>query len=94
MELIQEALQYPEKTPERRKVYNRILRLIQQSGFLRRDFSPSYPDALQQMWLYFFENLEQVDKVHWPRVKEPFKDHPCIFGRLNKFLKGRMQDEQ
>lgn len=92
--LIEEGLQAPPKSAERRKIHNSMVRLIQQSRKLRRHNSPCYEDALQQTWLYFFDNLYEVNREKWPRVGQPFKEHPCIIGRLNAFLKGRIQDEQ
>ena len=94
MALIKAALQCPPQSARRRKIHNSMVRLVQQAGRLRRCPSPVYEDALQQMWLYFFENLYEVDRKKWPRVGQPFKDHPCIMGRLNAFLRGRIQDER
>lgn len=84
---IREACQSTTKR-QRQKKNNEILRLIQQSGKLRCDRSPHCGDCLQQVWLYFFENLCQVNREKYPRIKTPFCEEPNIIGRLKLRLNG------
>ncbi|MGB6166268.1 MAG: hypothetical protein WBF52_01665, partial [Geitlerinemataceae cyanobacterium] len=85
--LIREGLPHPQNSPQRRKIVNRIVRKIQQSGKLLRSSSPHYEDALMETWRYFLRNLWEADTA------EPFSDPACkILNRLNKYLKYRVQD--
>ena len=97
--LIGEVCQFQAKSAERlkfeyhtRRLNNRILRLIQESGKLRRDRSPHYGGCLQQLWLYFFENLCAVNREGYPRIKIPFCEANNIMARLNLRLRGCIQD--
>lgn len=67
-QLIREVCQYPAKSARRGKGHNQILQLIQRAGKLRCDASPHCRDCLQQVWLYFFENLCQVNTEKYPRM--------------------------
>ncbi|MGB5900814.1 MAG: hypothetical protein WBG66_21670 [Geitlerinemataceae cyanobacterium] len=85
--LIREGLPHPPNSPQRRKIVNRIVRKIQQSGKLLRSSSPHYEDALSDTWRYFLRNLWEADTA------DPFSDPACkILNRLNKYLKFRVQD--
>lgn len=85
--LIREGLQYSPNSAQRRKIVNRILRKLQQSGKLWRISSPHYEDALSETWRYFWRNLWEADTA------DPFSEPACkILNRLNKYLKFRVRD--
>lgn len=90
--LLQGVCQSPAGSARRRKGQNQIIRLIQQSGHLRRYQSPHYEDCLQQLWLYLFDNLCAVNTQRYPKVKIPFCEEPRIVGRLNLRLRGLIND--
>ena len=91
-QLIQEVCQAPAKSARRRKGQNQILRLIQQSGKLKRERSPHYEGCIQITWLYLFENLCEVNRERYPRVEIPFCEAPNILSRLNLRLGGCIKD--
>ncbi|MGC9505785.1 sigma-70 family RNA polymerase sigma factor [Baaleninema sp.] len=64
-QLVVEARRYPLGSVERQRRLCQIYRLVSQSGKLWRDSAPYYNDALQEMWEYCFDRLEEYD----PRVK-------------------------
>lgn len=85
--LIREGLPHPPNSPQRRKIVNRIIRKIQQSGKLLRSSSPDYEDVLSETWRYFLRNLWEADTA------DSFSDPACkIVNRLNKYLKFRVGD--
>ncbi|MBD2094457.1 sigma-70 family RNA polymerase sigma factor [Trichocoleus sp. FACHB-591] len=87
-QLVQEVCQHPLNSPQRRKGFNRIIRMIQQSGKLWRAAEPYYEDALQDTWLHFSRNLCEATTAEQPYgAKECF-----IIARLNAYLKRRLQD--
>lgn len=87
-QLVQEVCQYPVNSPQRRKGFNRIIRMIQQSGKLWRAAEPYYEDALQDMWLHFSRNLCEATTA-----EQPYCAEGCfIIARLNAYLKRRLQD--
>jgi hypothetical protein len=97
--LIEEVCEFQAESAERlkfkyhtRRLNNRIRRLIQESGKLRRDRSPHYEGCLQQLWLYFFENLCAVNRKGYPRIEIPFCKANNIMARLNLRLRGCIQD--
>ena len=61
--LIQEALTYPDHSPERQQCLNRIYVLVMKSGKLWRDYSNPdyYGDAVNDMWYECFTHLEDYD---------------------------------
>lgn len=93
-QLIRAVCQSPAKSAQWRTGRNQILRLIQQSGLLRcdRDRSSHYEGCLQQLWLYFFENLCAVNRERYPRIEIPFCEANNIMARLNLRLRGCIQD--
>lgn len=92
-QLIDEVCQFlPEARAQRRKGHNQIQRLIVKSGKLRRDRSVHYEGCLQQLWLYFFENLCKVNTEKYPRIKTPFCKELNIIARLILRLDGCIVD--
>ena len=91
-QLIQEVCQAPAKSARRRKGQNQILRLIQQSGKLGHQRSPHYESCIQITWLYLFENLCEVNRERYPRIKLPFCGALNIMSRLNLRLGGCIND--
>jgi len=88
-QLIHEACQFPPENYQRRKRFNQIIRLIQQSRKLWREQSPYYEDALQEMWLHFSRNLCEKDTA------QSYNCEQCqVIARLNKYLKYRSTDER
>jgi hypothetical protein len=88
--LIQQGLQYPQNSPQQRKIVNILVRKIQQSGRLWRSSSPHYEDALLGTWHYFLRNLWEATKA-----EKPFSDPSCkVLPRLNTYLKFRLRDAE
>ncbi|MDV2998025.1 MAG: hypothetical protein N4J56_007730 [Chroococcidiopsis sp. SAG 2025] len=90
---IREACQSSTKR-QRQKENNKILWLIQESGKLRCNGSFYCEGCLQQVWLYFWENLCEVNREKYPRIKAPFCEEPHIIGRLKLRLNGCIRDAQ
>lgn len=87
-QLVRQVCQYPVDSRQRRKGFNQIIRMIQQSGKLWRDSVPYYEDALQDTWLHFSRNLCEATTA-----EQPYCDEACfIIARLNAYLKRRLQD--
>ena len=90
-ELIKLACEHPRNTPQRRRVFNQIIKIIQQSDSLWREGTQYYEDALQKTWLYFALNLCKEQEIN--TADEPFCSEDCkVIARLNKYLKWRLKD--
>jgi hypothetical protein len=60
-QLVAEACTHPPRTIERQQAIQAIYQLVMQSGKLWREYTPYYGDALQQMWEYCCQHLEEYD---------------------------------
>ncbi len=60
-QLVAEARTYPPESVDRRQKLNKIIRLVTKSGKLWKEYSDYYNDAVQQMWEYCCQNLEEYD---------------------------------
>ena len=89
-QLIGQGMDYAPQSLERRKLRNELVRRIQQAKILYQptaEEQPFYADALSTMWRYFFKHLWESDRAR------PFSQPGYwIVGRLNKRLKGELQD--
>jgi hypothetical protein len=59
--LVAEACTYPPRSLKRQQTIERIYRLVMKSGRLWREYTPYYGDALQEMWVYCCQHLEEYD---------------------------------
>ncbi len=66
-ELIATALLYPSQSLERQQVLAQVHLLVMKSGKLWREHASYYNDALQEMWEYCCEHLEEYN----PDIKGP-----------------------
>lgn len=66
-ELIATALLYPSQSLERQQVLAQMHLLVMKSGKLWREHTSYYNDALQEMWEYCCEHLEEYN----PDIKGP-----------------------
>ncbi len=83
--LVKEACKHPHGSASRQKNLTRIMRLIQNK--LWQENTPYYGDALQQTWVYFYQNICQI------RTGEPYDpSNGSIIPWLNSYLKQRLQD--
>lgn len=60
-QLMDEARSCPAADRERRQKFTEIFRLVSRSRKLWRENTPYYEDALQEMWEYCYQNLEEYD---------------------------------
>jgi hypothetical protein len=60
-QLVAEACTHPPKSVDRQRALQEIYRLVMKSGKLWREYTPYYADALQQMWEYCCQHLEEYD---------------------------------
>jgi len=91
-ELIQQGIGFAPDSLERRKLKNELVRRIQQAKVLYQptaEEKPFYADALSTMWRYFLTHLWESDRARL--FNQPGY---WIVGRLNKRLKGELQDLQ
>ncbi len=82
--LVLEARQYPAGSPQRQRLLTEIIRQIQRSGKVWRDYQipvEQYQDALQSTWIWFCQNLEKYD---------PMRANPTTW--FNCILKFRLMD--
>lgn len=59
--LIADALTYPVGSVKRQQKVQRIYQLVMKSKKLWKEYSPYYNDALQEMWEYCCQHLEEYD---------------------------------
>lgn len=60
-QLIHEACQHSERSSERRRLANRIIYKMQQSGQIKLQGSDHYEEALQQTWIWFGKKICEFD---------------------------------
>ncbi|MGL5082564.1 MAG: sigma-70 family RNA polymerase sigma factor [Microcoleaceae cyanobacterium] len=60
-QIVAEAKAYPPNSVERRQKLNQIIRLVMGSKKLWRESSDYYNDALQEMWEYCCQHIEDYD---------------------------------
>jgi hypothetical protein len=89
-QLIQQGMDNVPESLERRKLRNELVRRIQRAKVLYQptaEEQPFYADALSTMWRYFLTHLWESDHAR------PFSQPGYwIVGRLNKRLRGELQD--
>lgn len=84
-QLVHAACRYPVGHPQRQKYLTQIIRQV--SGKLWHEHTPYYPDALQQTWVYFCQNLCEG------KTGDPYDpERSSITTWLNAYLKRRLQD--
>jgi hypothetical protein len=84
-QLVIEACRHPPGSPRRQRALTQVIRLV--SNKLWREFSPYYPDALQQTWVYFCQN---VCEAGTGERYDP--ERSTVITWLNVYLKRRLQD--
>lgn len=91
-QLIQQGIGFAPESLERGRLRNELVRRIQKAKVLYQptaEEQPFYTDALSVMWRYFLTHLWESDRAR------PFSQPGYwIIGRLNKRLKGELQDLQ
>lgn len=60
-QLIAEACTHPPESLERQQKLSELYRLVMKSRRLWREYTPYYNDALQEMWEYCCQNLQEYD---------------------------------
>lgn len=60
-QLVAEARTHPPQSLPRQQKLQQLYRLVMKSGKLWKEYTPDYNDALQQMWEYCCQNIEQYD---------------------------------
>lgn len=83
--LVTEACKHPPGSAARQRNLTRIIRLI--GPKLWREHTPYYPDALQQTWVYFCQNICEGNTG---RAYDP--ERGTIVTWLNFYLKKRLHD--
>ena len=84
--LVLEARQYPAGSPQRQRILTDVIRQIQRSGKVWRDYQipvDQYQEALQMTWICFCKNIEQYD---------PTRANPITW--FNNMLKFKIKDVQ
>lgn len=84
-QLVIEACRHPPGSVQRQRALTQVIRIV--SKKLWRDSSPNYPDALQQTWVYFCQN---VCEAGTGARYDPEKSSVSTW--LNFYLKRRLQD--
>lgn len=82
---VTEACKHPPGSAARQRNLTRIIRLI--GSKLWREHTPYYPDALQQTWVYFCQNICEGNTG---RAYDP--ERGTIVTWLNFYLKKRLHD--
>lgn len=83
--MLTEACKHPAGSPERQKNLTKIIRLIKNK--LWKENTPYYPDALQQTWVYFCQNICEGN------TGRPYdRNRGSIVTWLNFYLKKRLHD--
>jgi hypothetical protein len=83
-QLVTEARRHLPGSAKRQKILTTIVRLISNKLWKK---TPYYQDALQQTWVYFCQNLCEINTCE---VYEPM--HGSVITWLNTYLKWRLQD--
>jgi hypothetical protein len=85
--LVVETCSHLPKSLERQQGLTKLIRLIEQSNKLWQERTPYYPDALQQTWMYFCQNIcERGTGEKYDPTRS------SILTWLNRYLKWRLQD--
>lgn len=66
--LIMRACAHSLGSPERQAAFAEMVRLVMRSGKLWRESTAYYPDALQEMWEYCFQHVDDPEKGYDPAV--------------------------
>lgn len=66
--LIVRACAHSLGSPERQAAFAEIVRLVMRSGKLWRESTAYYPDALQEMWEYCLQHIDDPEKGYNPAV--------------------------
>jgi DNA-directed RNA polymerase specialized sigma24 family protein len=91
--LLLEAREYPVGSPQRQRRLTYIIRQMQRSGKIWRDYQISvdqYNEALQQTWMYFCQNLNSYD----PTRANPLTWFNCILKFRIKDLRRKTIEEE
>ena len=88
LELIAEACGHLPGSLQRRRCLDRLIRDIIKSGKLWKENTPYYPDALQQTWIYFANNLCEATTAKRPYDPETSR----LTTWLNAYLRNRLLD--
>lgn len=83
-QLVLQACQHPPGSPARQKYLTRIVNLVQPK--LWRDTTAYYPDALQQTWMYFCQNICEANTGE---AYDP--ERSSLITWLNFYLKRQLQ---
>lgn len=86
--LVEEACQHPHGSLLRQRYLTQIIRVINKSRKLWYESSQDYPDALQQTWMYFCQNICEAGTGE---RYDP--DRASLTTWLNAYLKRRIQDK-
>ena len=84
-QLVKQACNHPPGSPIRQRNLTQVIRLC--AGKLWRDSAAYYPDALQQTWVYFCQNV--CEATTGDRY-DP--DRSSVSTWLNSYLRRRLQD--
>jgi hypothetical protein len=66
--LICEARSHPSESVERQAAFSEIVRLVMASGKLWRESTIYYPDALQEMWEYCLQHIDDPEQGYDPSL--------------------------
>jgi DNA-directed RNA polymerase specialized sigma24 family protein len=91
--LLLEAREYPVGSPQRQQRLTYVIRQMQRSGKIWRDYQISvdqYNEALQQTWVYFCQNLNSYD----PTRANPLTWFNCILKFRIKDLRRKTIEEE
>lgn len=84
-QLVSKACQHAPNSPERQKYLTQIIRLT--ADKLWKENKPYYPDAVQQTWIYFCQNICEKGTT------EPYDStRSSVPTWLNAYLRRRLQD--
>jgi DNA-directed RNA polymerase specialized sigma24 family protein len=91
--LLLEARAYPVGSPQRQQRLTYIIRQMQRSGKIWRDYQISvdqYNEAVQQTWIYFCQNLDSYD----PTRANPLTWFNCVLKFRIKDLRRKTIEEE
>lgn len=67
-QLIIQICACPVGSADRQSAFSEVVRLVMRSRKLWRESTPYYPDALQEMWEYCFQNIDHPENGYNPGV--------------------------
>lgn len=67
-QLVVEISGYPIDSVERQSAFSKVVQLVMRSRKLWRESTPYYPDALQEMWEYCFQNIDHPEQGYNPDI--------------------------